>query len=135
MPSNSVLIRAIEKNAEEIRRLHDRIGATFEKRDRSPEAWKAACAEFHQRYDQLAFPGGYAGALERILAGDPQTIEAALSFVECRPYFFRSGYMYKDLLRKLKRAPLDSGNARRLELILKAYADYRDRRRRRVGRA
>ena len=78
-------------------------------------------------------------ALERtgrpILAGDLQTIDAALGFVECRPYFFRSGYMFKDLLRKLKRAPMDAANTKRLELVLQAYADYRERLRLHADRA
>ena len=26
------------------------------------------------------------------------TVEAAICFLECRPYFFRSGYMFKDIL-------------------------------------
>ena len=126
-------MHTIEANAEKIRRLRERIDETFGTRSRSPEArqaWERACAEFHAQYDQLAFPGGYVGALDRILAGDLQTIESSLCFVECRPYFFRSGYMFKDLLRKLKRAPLDAASAKRLELVLKAYADYRDERRR-----
>jgi len=126
----------IQQNAEEIRRLHRRIHTALRTRDRSPEeyeAWKAACAEFHQRYDALAFPGGYTGALDRILSGDVNSIEAALCFVETRPFFFRSGYMYKDLLRKLKHAPIDAANAKRLESILQAYAEYRRQRRQRTS--
>ena len=80
-------------------------------------------------YDALAFPGGYSSALERIAAGEPEAIEAALAFLEIRPYFFRSGYMYKDLLRKTKRAPLSDAQARRFVRIVQAYADYRARRR------
>jgi hypothetical protein len=128
----SVFVKVIQKNAAELRHLHARVNETFAVRKQSPDAtdaWKAAAREFRQRYDQLAFPGGYTGALDRILAGDRNTIEAALSFVECRPYFFRSGYMFKDLLRKLKRAPLDATSATRLEAVLNAYADYRRRRR------
>lgn len=104
------------RNAEELRRLHQRVHETHRLRDRGPEhrqRWATACEEFHRRYDALAFPGGYGGVLERIVAGDHGTIDAALDFVECRPYFFRSGYMYKDLLRKLKRAPLTGSQARR----------------------
>jgi len=122
----------IETNAEELRRLKANIDESVELRNKSArhaEKWKAACAELHRRYSQLAFPGGYDGALERISAGDPATIEAALCFVECRPYFFRSGYMYKDILRRLKRTPLESGNAKRLATILEAYEEYQRKRR------
>ena len=125
------LKRQIEANAEEIRRLHAKIHELVKSRGKSPEArerWSSACAEFHRRYDQLAFPGGYTGALERLLAGDRNTVEAALCFVECRPYFFRSGYMYKDLLRKLKRAPLDAQESKRLAAVLRSYAEYRAKR-------
>lgn len=124
--------QTIDANATELRRLHARIHETLRTRHRSPEdreTWERACADFHAQYDRLALPGGYLGALDRLLVGDRQTIEAALSFVERRPFFFRSGYMFKDLLRKLKRAPLDSANAKRLESVVKAYAEYRDRRR------
>jgi hypothetical protein len=81
----------IEHNAEECRRLHARIHETCKQRTISREKkaeWELACQEFHARYDALAFPGGYNGALERRASGDEFTIEAALSFVEVHPYFF-----------------------------------------------
>jgi hypothetical protein len=118
----------IEEGASEIRRLHARIHETVKERDQSPEkrsAWELACKEFHNRYDQLSFPGGSVGAYERILAGDPSTIESALCFIEVRPYFFRSGYLFKDLLRKLKRAPLDEPSMKRLSAVVAAYEFYR----------
>lgn len=122
----------MQRNAEELRRLNERVHEARRQRDRGPEhrqRWLTACAEFHRRYDALAFSCGYNGALERIVAGDHTTIDAALDFVECRPYFFRSGYMYMDLRRKLKRAPLTGSQARRREAVLAAYAHYQERRR------
>jgi hypothetical protein len=124
------LIRA---NAEEIGRLHARIKETVRLRDRSPEdlrEWQRASEEFHTRYDALAFPGGYSNALERIAAGEPEALEAALCFLEARPFFFRSGYMYKDILRKTKRVELSKKQATRLEDIVVAYEQYRATRRR-----
>jgi hypothetical protein len=118
----------IERNAEEIRRLHGRIHETVRLRDKSAEQkerWQRACAEFHARYDALAFPGGYNGAMDRILSGDLEAIEAALCFVEVRPYFFRSGYMFKALLPKLKRAPLSAAQSSRLQAVLSAYEAWR----------
>ncbi|MDP1270927.1 hypothetical protein, partial [Klebsiella pneumoniae] len=73
------------------------------------------------------FPGGFDGALQRLLEGDLVTIEAALCFLECRPYFFRSGYMFKDILRKAKKAPLSSEQRERLEHVVEAYRLYRKR--------
>jgi hypothetical protein len=118
----------IQRNAGEIVRLHERVHETARRRSRdaaSREEWKRACAEFHERYDALAFPGGYAGAAERILTADGDAIEAALCFLELRPYFFRSGYMYKALLRKAKRAALDPDQAGRLKAILERDAAWR----------
>ena len=91
--------------------------------------WKEACEEFHARYDGLAFPGGYqrGGALYRIAYGDADTMEAAICFLEIRPYFFRSGYMFKDILRKCRRAPLSSAQASRLKTIEKRLMEWRER--------
>ena len=118
-------------NADEIRRLSARIDETVQLRDRSPEDhrnWELACQAFHSRYDALAFPGGYTGALERIAAGEPDALEAALCFLEARPYFFRSGYMYKDILRKTKHAALSKAQAARFVSVLAGYEQYRAQR-------
>ena len=113
----------ILSNAAEIVRLNKHVRETYKLRDQGAEslrAWKAACQELHARYDALAFPGGYNGALERIEVGDPNTVEAAICFLEIRPYFFRSGYMYEKVLRKVKRAKLLSKQAERLEAVIQA---------------
>ena len=117
-------------NANEIYRLHQRVKETFRSRDVTPaarQAWQEACAEFQTRYDMLAFPGGYetTKALERIVAGDPGTVEAAICFLEVRPYFFRSGYMFKDILRKLKGAPLSTKQTARLEVVRSRLDEWR----------
>ena len=122
----------ITDNAVEIEKLHARIHETVRHRCKSPEQterWKTACKEFHSRYDQLAFPGGYSSAKSRIASGDTQAIEAALCFVECRPYFFRSGYMFKELLPKLKRSDLTTDQRTRLNKVVSAYAEWRAKKR------
>ena len=124
----------IRANAEEIVRLHSRVHSTFKKRDNGPEAraeWEGACAEFQKRYDDLAFPGGYTGprgqngARARISSGDVEAVEAALCFLEMRPYFFRSGYMFKSLLRWCSRAPLSPDQSARLEVIKAALGEWK----------
>ncbi|WP_220718579.1 hypothetical protein [Agarivorans litoreus] len=118
-------IRASEK---EISRLRDRIHETFALRNRNEHKlreWESACKEFHERYPKLAFPGGLENALERIVSGDSKAIEAALCFIEIRPFFFRSGYMYKDILRKLRKAPLKEKELERYELVYRKYLEYR----------
>lgn len=116
----------IQRNAAEIVRLHERVNETFRLRtqDReSEELWKCACAELNARFDGLAFPGGYATAGARILAGEADAVEAALCFLELRPYFFRSGYIFKTLLRKMKRAPISPAQADRLRAVLQRQAE------------
>jgi hypothetical protein len=118
----------IERNAEECKRLQARIHETFtsrEKNEHKRREWELACREFHAKYDSLAFPGGYSGAFERMAQGDQATIEAALAFIELRPYFFRSGYMYWQLIPKLKKAPLNFRQKERLESVLVALAEWR----------
>ncbi len=115
-------------NAKEIERLRARIDETVKVRDKGPKemaAWEAACREFHARYDALAFPGGYSDALVRIASGDGAAIEAALCFLELRPRFFRSGYMYKDILRKTKRAQLSEEQVSRLLQVQQDNEAYR----------
>lgn len=123
----------IERNAIKINQLKRMIDETFKHRDKNEhkrKEWQAACAAFHAQYDALAFPGGLTGAYERIVDGDPKAVEAAICFLECRPYFFRSGYIFKDILRKAKRAPLKRDQKERLDAIVQAYAEYRRTRKR-----
>lgn len=122
------LRRLIHDNAAELQRLHRRVRESFAHRAEGPQArraWDQACVDFHSSYDRLAFPGGYQGACERLLDGDPQTMEAALAFLELRPYFFRSGYMRKRLLRYAKRAPFSPAQALRLRAVLAREAQWR----------
>jgi hypothetical protein len=124
------LKRQILENTTEIVRLRARIKETLPDRGTSPakrREWEQACKQFHERYAGLAFPGGYGGALERIASGDPETMEAAICFLECRPFFFRSGYMFKDILRKCRRAPLSEQQSERLKVIEEKLAAWRER--------
>src|SRR4051812_639741 len=119
----------ILRNAEEINRLHNRVHCTFREKNTNEDTkreWQQACKEFQEQYPKLAFPGGVDDAYERILSGELEAVEAALIFLECRPYFFRSGYMFTKLLRKLKNAPLTNEQRSRFELVLEKYNEYRN---------
>jgi hypothetical protein len=122
------LKRNIAANAAEIARLHARIHETVRHRGKSEkesEAWQKACAEFHARYDALDFPGGYEAGLAGISSGDPTAVEVGLCFLELRPYFFRSDYMYKMLLRGIKRASLSPEQFGRLQAVLERQVQWR----------
>ena len=84
----------IRNNAQEIVRLHQKLHAAIARRGDGPREralWLAACHEFHDKSEVLAFPGGPRTARDRLRAGDPVALEYALAFLEIRPYFFRSG--------------------------------------------
>jgi hypothetical protein len=118
----------IRESAAEIVRLHARVHETVADRGKNPakrREWESATTELRSRYDRLAFPGGYTGALERISSGEPNAMEAAICFLECRPYFFRSGYMFKDILRRCRRAPLSDEQVARLKKIEERLAEWR----------
>jgi len=53
------------------------------------------------------------------------TIEEAICFLEVRPYFIRSGYMFKDILRKCKRAQLSPAQAARLEVVKEKQDEWK----------
>jgi hypothetical protein len=124
------LKKLMDDGAAEITRLQLRVHETFKRRgvnDQGRMEWQSACSEFHSRYNELAFPGGCEGAAERILNGDALAMEAAVCFLEHRPYFFRSGYMFERILRKAKRAPLTLEQSRRLNAVILRQQEWRAR--------
>jgi hypothetical protein len=128
-------IRAqIVANAAEMKRLRDRLFETATERDKqgygrdpAQAAWVEASAEFLRRADTLMFPGGYRAALEKFRTGDPSVIEPALCFLEVRPYFHRSGYMYGVLMRRVRRASLSASQRQRLDEVLARDAAWKTR--------
>ncbi len=120
------------ENAAEINRLHLRIHETLSRQSEGADfyqEWSRACQEFHERYGQLCVPGGWDGGfMDRLQAGEFHTVEVALCFLEVRPYFFRSGYMWKDLLRKCKRVPMNAEQASRFIALLERYSEWKENR-------
>ncbi|KRG51839.1 hypothetical protein ARC23_08675 [Stenotrophomonas beteli] len=120
--------RLIRANADEINRLQRAIRGSAASRWRDPEQkllHAQACAQFQQHYERLAFPGGYANALKQLAERDPDTLDVALTFLEVRPYFFRCGYMWKTLLKRVRQVSMGTKQHVRLQKILDAYAAYR----------
>ena len=62
------------------------------------------------------------------VSGLTEAIEIAIQFLEVDPYFFRSGYIKTDLLRRLKRAPLTKSQQQRLRNVILARISGPDRR-------
>ena len=125
---------SIQRNAKRIAEMHARIHELSARRG-NPECgrlWGLACAEFHASYDALAFPGGYGSALTRLAGNDAETIEAALVFLELRPYFFRSGYMRETLLRRLKQVAMSEHQRKRFEAVCAAQRLWRANRKKTI---
>lgn len=117
----------ILKNSGELRRLSDRIHETVRARSNSQEdkaQWKHACAEFHQKFDSLCFPGG-AEMFNRVRNNDPVALEAAIRFLAADPYHFRSGYLKECLWRWLPHCRLSISAKNRLEKAALLYLDRR----------
>ena len=127
--------KTILKNTRQTNRLHQLISTTFAKRNDSKnhyELWQNACANFHQNYSTLVFNcDNFEGedALIELLSYDNAhgvyAREFAICFIELRPYYFRSGYLYKKLLRKLGHTPLNQDQLERYHKTKIAYRQYR----------
>lgn len=120
-------LKQIQKNSAELRRLNERINVTVRSRSNSLEdraEWDHACAEFHERFDTLAFPGG-SEMLQRVRKNDPDALEAAVSFLVADPHHFRSGYLKENLWRWLQHCTLSASARNRLEKAALLYLDRR----------
>jgi len=106
-----------QRNAAELRRLYQRIKDEAARQPAGP-GYHAACAEFHQRYDALAFPGGWRAAQEKLRRGDAETVETAIRFLESDPYFHRSGYMKEKIIPRLKHVALTREQRDRLGRLI-----------------
>ena len=117
-------------NAAALRHLHRRVHETAAVRDQGPtelKAWVEACRDFHNRYNDLAFPGGYHTVLQALQSSDAGAIDLALCFVESRPYFFRSGYMHTRLMRRLKKCAMNDEQATRYARVVERAAAWRQK--------
>ncbi len=111
----------IERNAAELRRLHQAVHHSAEHRSESVEAmiaWQAACEEYNRRYDELAFPGGLHRGKKLIEAGDALAVETALIYLEQRPFYFRAKYHRMAFMKMLKRLDLAPRFKDRLDQVI-----------------
>ena len=81
---------------------------------------------------RAAYPDGFWQTIgpryEHLAAGDAAAVELAVVFLEADPWFFRSGYVKADLIRRLQRLTLTPKLIDRLSAVVLAVVDGRDRR-------
>lgn len=90
-------------------------------------AWKCAVQAACTSLDR-AYPPGFDEALDRVRNGDGGGVDLLVDFLEADPIFYRSGYVKEQLIRRLKRAPLDPGQAKRLRGVVIGIVLTRDAR-------
>jgi tetratricopeptide (TPR) repeat protein len=82
-------------------------------------------------YDQAledAYPANFWENFDRLEKRDAAALDRAISFLEADPWFFRSGYIKEDLIRFICRLPISQADALRLQKVVLAAIDLRDRR-------
>ncbi|MEP5821226.1 hypothetical protein [Tateyamaria sp.] len=111
----------ISHHEDECEKLHSMVRETFQRRNKSELAWRdwqLAAKRFREyRTDVDQF-------LERCLVEGVENVSElrtfAFCFIECDPYYYRSGYAMEALLRKIKKLSLtDAEQALLKDLILK----------------
>jgi|GEM_PF-1647482 len=100
-------------------RIHGRVD--------EEEVWKQAAALFHRTLDE-AYPDQFWESFESLRRGELAHLDAAITFLEIDPWFFRSGYLKADLLRIICKLTLSPSDVQRLQTVVLAAIDFRDRR-------
>lgn len=139
------------ERAEQARTAHAAIDESFARlknrtdcEDPATIAWTEAIARFHaatsaaypkrfwQDFERLKRISRYYVASDRrprpsrpLKRGDIDAVETAIHFLEADPMFFRSGYVKADLLRFVKRMPLNESQRERLRAVALAIVDRR----------
>ncbi len=93
------------------------------------EAFSSAVEDL-RRALEAAYPPGFWQVHEALKKGRAKrrSIETAIEFLEADPWFNGSGYVKEDLIRFVKRLPLDPEQSARLRQVVLNVVDGRDRR-------
>ena len=113
-----------------INALHDAIYESLPFRTKSEahrKKWEDACRAFHA-FRHPIFEFHDPEVRRKVRSGIEPWRSDALLFLEVDPWFFRSGYLKERLLRALKGADLNSEECDRLNRVLVAVVDSRERR-------
>ncbi len=111
-------IKLILENATKINQKYMLVKQSSLQRAANSHEWKKATQDFHDSYDQLAFPGGLDHALDALKKNDPATIDHAILYLEADPYFYRSGYIKQKIIRLLKQSTLSPHHILQLQAVL-----------------
>jgi hypothetical protein len=113
-----------ELRAREAREAHRAVHTTFaqmrrrdDPNDPATAAWLSAIARFRAAV-VAAYPPGFWDDVALLAKANGEGLETAIRFLEADPYFDRSGYVKADLLRFIKRVPLDPEQTERLRAVV-----------------
>ena len=117
--------RNVDRAERDTNSLKARVEQTRKARTQSPQHWRdwqRATDDFRDYQNSVAALWD-AETLARIVAGDRNALEGALTFLEADAYFYRSGYLKEKVLHSLKNAPWERNDETRLQtIILRAIA-------------
>lgn len=126
-PSPAERAAAAEEARKAIRPAFAKVRDRNDTSDPATQAWKGAVAAFWRALD-AAYPPGFWDDCARLRRGDWTGLETAIGFLEDNQFFFRSGYVKARLITLVKRAPLSASQIARLQDVVAAAVDGRDRR-------
>lgn len=120
----------------EAQAAHEAVRSTFrvmwdaradrnDPKDPRTAAWQAALVRSREAWERV-FPPDFSEAFAAVKRGERAGLDEMLAFLEADPRFFRSGYIKADVLRAIKRVPLEPGEAERLLRVVLDIVDTRD---------
>ncbi len=118
------------ERAEEARALCHEAYKLYERQKGRPDQealWKETAALFHKAVEE-AYPPDFWNNFARLKQGNAAALDAAITFLEKDPWFFRSGYVKEDLLRFIPKCSLSMSDSQRLRAVVLAAIKLRDRR-------
>lgn len=118
----------IVQNAHTITNLYNEVTIAAKNKNQDLKSWQKASQAFKERYDLLAFPGGWEQELANLKKGNPSAVAAAIVYLRVDPYFFRSGYIKEAIIRALKKVSLSKKEREELQDILLESLKHKRRR-------
>ncbi len=101
------------------RLAHETVNRAFREhvRERDPDRYTALLQDFWTK-TAAALPSSDAAFMPGLANGHVRFVETGIAFLEADPWFFRSGYEKQNIIRHLKRAPLNQAQRQRLARVV-----------------